>query len=120
MNTIALSFLKTKKIDYFIDNENVVFHCLKCKYGNVKMHVTSSQWSCINCKASGNLLDLNTMWEEMTSLERLRPSKVYNPRKERRSVLSLLEQLCNKHPDDTQLKNVQCKTKKLLDFLLVE
>lgn len=120
MNAVAISFLKSKKVDYYVDDQHIIFPCFNCKYGKAHMNVISAVWTCMNCNATGNLLNLNTMWNEMISRDGVLESKVYNPRKERQSIISSLEQLCQKYPNDLQLKNTNSRAKILLDFLLIE
>lgn len=117
MNSVVISFFKSKKIDYRIENRLVIFLCFECKCGMANMDVDNGEWSCLNCNVSGNLLSLNKRWDNMTSHEHIVDAKLYNPRKERQKLLLSFEQLLQKYPNDTQLKNTFLKTKKILDFI---
>ncbi|MEK8130267.1 hypothetical protein WMW72_20375 [Paenibacillus filicis] len=116
MNSIAISFLKSKKADYYVENHSaVIFCCFKCS-NQIKM-TFDGNWECETCSESGNVIALNEMFEDQSTI---RSKELFNPRKERKLIRDAFDKLIAKYPDDRQLKNLKARTNHLVQFLVNE
>jgi ribosomal protein L37AE/L43A len=111
---VALSFFKDNNIDYFIEEDNLVFRCFHCD-GHRVMELKKTRWCCKNCSTSGTL---KALIEEVKA-SKVNREQIYNPKKERVLIRRRFRHLVNKTPELSQeLDELYTKVDRVLAFYI--
>ncbi|PAK37105.1 hypothetical protein, partial [Peribacillus simplex] len=81
MKLVLTSFLKEKKISYFITEKTLYFQCFFC-YEKAEMDYDTSVWQCKKCARNGTLFDLMQRLKEQPRQSIEAFERIYNPKKE--------------------------------------
>jgi hypothetical protein len=109
---VYLSFFKENKIDYIYrpDVNHIEFACAYCQ-NIITMSTETSEWECIFCKQSGNILHLIEFINNGGCF-----TSIYVPQKEKRSIYQLLEHLSKKYPQESKVTTLKKKVKGLVEY----
>jgi hypothetical protein len=113
---VALSFFKSKKINYYLYGSSIIFPCFNCQHEAI-MDCQSTLWECKNCSENGTLKYL-IEFTQTKSLESIKKYKVYNPRKTRKEINSKFQILINKCDENIKndLENLYKQTEELFVY----
>lgn len=114
---VCLSFFKTNNIDYYYNpkEEKAYFSCSECEERAV-INLADTNWSCLSCDASGNLKTLIDLFNN----GRFSNKKVYNPKKEKRDIKNMYNNLLAATDDEkfkSRLEYFMNKIEALIDHL---
>ncbi|MGG3269851.1 hypothetical protein ABEP16_13140 [Priestia aryabhattai] len=112
---VALSFFKSNKIHYYLENSLIFFPCFKCHQKAI-MNSKDTLWNCESCNEQGTLKYLINFTQQ-NSLENIKKYKIYNPRKKRKEIYKQFSSL--KEQCDIKTKNELEYLQKEIDELLI-
>ncbi|WP_043929817.1 hypothetical protein [Bacillus sp. EB01] len=116
MNTIAISFLKEKKIDYYLEKTTVFFPCFICQ-DRVIMDSHEGSWNCSGCKQTGHFLDLVHLFENTKNDPHYVKARIFNPKKEFQQIRNIILRHYQKNGDISLSKAIQ-RLEELEEFLI--
>lgn len=102
---LALSFFKSKKIPYYIEESYLYFPCTKCGK-QTKMFLKTTDWECFSCLSTGTITHLIEIWNGINN-NVSETASFYNPKKERKEIAKRFEALAKKYGqeiDDLYIK----------------
>lgn len=119
LELVALSFFKSKGIDYFLDKvkKEIAFPCFNCHQRAVMASITTD-WNCVQCSSQGNLSTL-VNWTNSSISSFPTGIKIFNPNKEFDDVCKRISHLIDITADDKlkfELKEILIRSLKLYKF----
>lgn len=116
MNTIAISFLKEKKVDYYIERNIVNFTCFACG-DKITLEPVGGSWCCTGCVKTGEFLDLVDLHGNLEEESKLSLRRIYNPKREFQQIKNILTRQYEKYGDKSLDKAI-ARLDKLSKFIL--
>ncbi|MCP1495152.1 hypothetical protein J2Y73_005183 [Peribacillus frigoritolerans] len=117
MKLVIASFLKEKKISYYITEETMYFQCLFC-YEKAEMDYNTSVWHCNKCAHNGTFFDLMQRLKEQPHQTFDAFKSIYNPKKEIYQIKKQFKLLIienNKTPTEKKLVQLYNKVLDLIE-----
>lgn len=116
LELVALSFFKSKRIEYFLDKgkKEITFPCFKCHQPAIMASITTD-WNCAQCSSKGNLSTL-VNWTNSSITSSPIGIKIFNPNKEFDDICKRISHLINITADDKlkfKLNEILIKSQKL-------
>lgn len=115
LELVALSFFKSKGIDYFLDKvkKEITFPCFDCHQPAIMASITTN-WNCVKCSNQGNLSTL-VNWTNLSPVG----IKIFNPSKEFDDICKRISHLIDITTDDKlkfKLSEILIKSQKLYKY----